>query len=141
MNVNFFYSQCAGDDHSGSYRRNQPIGTIMRLEKQDRASFGHHAFNVSRYISPGGHQACTNLVRQWLRNCEELHESRCNDLPHSQSSESMPNLLLIDMARARLVEVTSGHKRMYVALTYVWATFACCKQRKQILRPCTVTAL
>ena len=121
MNVNFFFhSHCDGDDHSGCYKRNQPIGTIMRLAKQDRACFGHHASDVPRCIGPGGHQVCTSLVRQWLRNCEELHGSRCNDLPHSHNLESMQNLLLIDIARSRLVEVTSGHKRKYVALSYVW---------------------
>ncbi|OAQ69830.1 heterokaryon incompatibility protein (HET) domain-containing protein [Pochonia chlamydosporia 170] len=107
-------------------------GELRLLTSQNYSQALRQGWQVSAHSSPAeilanqngpiydasGQQINPNLVKSWLRDCDNNHRSACNHPRLGKRADAVISLILINVQDECLVSSSSDAK--YFALSYVW---------------------
>jgi hypothetical protein len=95
-----------------------PFAEKNGVKKSPKRQYGRH--NATKV-------ELTDLIRQWIRRCDQNHRPSC--VPIARNSSSVKDLLVIDVWNDCLV--VHPQNRGYVALSYVWGNHTCPGTRRE----------
>lgn len=103
---------------------------------QDLSEFGNQSLAWSGRLTPREHRVA--MIQSWLSRCEREHGYKCGHYPHTAETTYQDNtLLVVDVQRGYLTEITPSRSQRYFALSYVWGrqeTFQTLKKNVKRLR-------